>query len=321
MAQPISSLYLYHGPELAGYGFGQGHPFGPDRHDVFIAEAGRRGLFSDSRLVSKKPVSCNESDLGLFHTPSYIDQVKRQSHSGQGFLDHGDTPAFKGIFERACYVVGSVVDAVHHIMSNEVKRAFIPIAGLHHASRRGAAGFCVFNDIGVACEILRRQYSVDTIAYIDIDAHHGDGVYYGFEDDPHIIIVDSHEDGRYLYPGTGTANEIGIGAALGTKLNLPLPPNCDDRQFQDIWKTAREFLAAHPAQFYILQCGADSIGGDPITHLQLSPQTHAGVSREIRQLADQHAQGRFLALGGGGYNRDNIASTWSHVVEQMLHSD
>jgi len=321
MDQSASLLYLFHGPEIASYGFGQGHPFGPDRHDVFINEAKRRGLLNHPALRSMTPVSCDQADLALFHKASYIDQVKRQSFNGEGYLDLGDTPAYKGVFESASFVVGTVVQAVTQIMSGNVNRAFVPIAGLHHARRGGAAGFCVFNDIGVACEVLLRRYQINNIAYIDIDAHHGDGVYYGFEDNPDIVIVDSHEDGRYLYPGTGAANEIGIGAALGTKLNLPLPPDCDDQTFAQLWLGASEFLRAHPAQFYILQCGADSIGGDPITHLRLSPQSHAMVTQQLRQLADQHAQGRFLALGGGGYNRKNIAATWCAVLEQMLHSD
>ena len=318
---PSATLYLYHGPELAGYGFGEGHPFGPDRHDVFIAEAERRGLLARTALKSMPPSLCAESDLLLFHQRAYVDQVKRQSESGQGYLDAGDTPAYKGIYQSACYVVGSVLNAVDQLMNGAVKRAFVPIAGLHHASRQSAAGFCVFNDIGVACEVLRQRYHINTIAYIDIDAHHGDGVYYGFEDNPHIVIVDSHEDGRFLYPGTGAASEQGLGEARGSKLNLPLPPHCDDQQFLPFWQAGDEFLVAHPADFYILQCGADSIAGDPITDLRLSPATHAMVTKRVRELADQHAQGRFLALGGGGYNRDNIAATWCAVVEQMLHSD
>jgi len=257
--------------------------------------------------------------LRLFHEQAYIDRVKRQSISGDGFLDCGDTPAYPGVFESASYVVGSVVHALEQIMQGASKRAFVPIAGLHHASRGGAAGFCVFNDIGVACEMLLQRYGLDKIAYVDIDAHHGDGVYYGFDDNPHIIIADAHEDGRYLYPGSGSADEIGTGIGSGTKLNIPLPPQCDDRQFQRLWQTASEFLSQHPAQFYILQCGADSIAGDPITHLQLSPESHAMVTRQLLELADRHAQGRLLALGGGGYNRDNIAATWCAVVEQLLH--
>lgn len=314
-----SSLLLYQGAQLAGYGFGQGHPFGPDRHDVFIQEAEQRGLLTNRRLQSMPPQSCQESDLALFHEQAYIDRVKRQSVSGEGYLDYADTPAFKGVYEAACYVVGSVLDAVEQLMRGRGPRAFIPIAGLHHASRSGAAGFCVFNDIGVACEVLRLRHGISKIAYIDIDAHHGDGVYYGFDSDPNVFIVDAHEDGRYLYPGTGSVLETGVAAAKGSKLNIPLPPGCEDEHFDQVWTVAESFLEQHPADFYILQCGADSIAGDPITDLRLTPNSHRKVARYLCQLSAKHAQGRLLALGGGGYNRHNIAKTWCGVVEQMLH--
>ena len=114
-------------------------------------------------------------------------------------------------------------------MHGECRRAFVPIAGLHHAARDRAAGFCVFNDCGVAIELLKRA-GLKRIAYVDIDAHHGDGVFYAFEDDPAVIFADLHEDGRYLYPGTGMAEEIGKGAARGMKLNVPLPPGADDQR-------------------------------------------------------------------------------------------
>ena len=133
--------------------------------------------------------------------------------AGACSADDGDTPARPGIFDAASVAVGTTMAAVDAIMQGEAKRAFVPIAGLHHAGRDCAAGFCVFNDCGVAAEYLRAKYGVTRIAYVDIDAHHGDGVFYGFEDDPDLIFADIHEDGRYLYPGTGAVTETGRGPA------------------------------------------------------------------------------------------------------------
>lgn len=311
-------LCLYQGEELAAYGFGQGHPFGLDRHDAFMRELVRQGLDRHENLLFADPQICSEAQLALFHSAEYIAKVKRLSAQGSGFLDCGDTPAYAGVFESASTVVGTVLAAVDNIMRSECHQAFIPIAGLHHARRDIAGGFCVFNDIGVAVEYLRRQYSIQEIAYIDIDAHHGDGVFYAFESDPDLFIVDFHEDGRYLYPGTGAATETGQGVAMGTKLNIPLPSHADDDLFDTLWPGALEFLELHPAQFYILQCGADSISGDPITHLQLSHRTHAKVCKSLLQLAEDNCDGRILALGGGGYNRQNLAHAWCAVVEQLL---
>lgn len=307
---------VYHGEALAAYGFGHGHPFGPDRLDAFWREMMRRGL--DRRCDVAAPVACTEDDLALFHTSEYIARVKHQSKTGEGYLDDGDTPAFRGVFEAASVVVGSVLDGLKNILAGNCRRVFVPIAGLHHARRDGAAGFCVFNDIGVAIEALRKRHGIRRVAYVDIDAHHGDGVFYGFEDDPDLIFADLHEDGRYLYPGTGAADETGTGKAKGTKLNIPMEPGADDSAFRRAWPRVEEFVRAGKPEFIILQAGADSIAGDPITHLQYTPAAHAHAAKSLCALADEFCQGRILATGGGGYNRANLAAAWTGVVEAML---
>ena len=222
------------------------------------------------------------------------------------------------MYEAAATVVGSVLDGLQHILAGDCQRVFVPIAGLHHARRDSAAGFCVFNDIGVLIEALRRRHGIQRLAYVDIDAHHGDGVFYAFEDDPDLILADIHEDGRFLYPGTGAASETGTGKARGTKLNLPLEPGADDVAFHRVWPRVEEFVRAAKPQFIILQAGADSIAGDPITHLRLSPAAHAHAAARLCVLADEFCQGRLMALGGGGYNRANLAAAWSEVLKSML---
>jgi acetoin utilization protein AcuC len=170
----------------------------------------------------------------------------------------------------------------------------------------------------VAIEHLRRTYGMARIAYIDIDAHHGDGVFYGFEDDPDLIFADLHESGESLYPGTGSDGETGRGAAEGTKLNVPLPAGAGEAEFAVVWPRMLAHVERFNPAFFILQCGADSIGGDPITHLNLSSACHARAARELCVLADRVGHGRVLALGGGGYDRPNLARTWNGVVEALL---
>jgi acetoin utilization protein AcuC len=194
----------------------------------------------------------------------------------------------------------------------------VPIAGLHHAARRGAAGFCALNDCGVLVEWLRREHGLQRIAYVDIDAHHGDGLYYGFETDPGLIFADIHEDGRHLYPGTGSDDEIGKGEAKGTKLNLPLMPGADDAAFAPAWQRVLRHLESFAPEFIILQAGADSVAGDPLTHLRFSPAAHARATADLRDLAERLGHGRLLATGGGGYHRPNIASAWNAVVAHLF---
>lgn len=311
-------VLVYRGAALASYGFGDSHPFGLDRHDVFQAELENAGLGDSIEYAAPRRASVD--DLLLFHTAEYVDRVSRQSAEGKGYLDEGDTPAMPGIFDAASDVVGSTLAAVDAVMAGVSRRAFIPIAGLHHAGRDHAAGFCVFNDCAVATEYLRKKHGLQRIAYVDIDAHHGDGVFYGFEDDPDLIFADLHEDGRYLYPGTGAADETGTGRARGTKLNIPLPPGADDTAFAKAWDTVEQYVDHAKPEFILFQCGADSLEGDPITHLRYTEQAHADAATALCVLADKHCNGRIIATGGGGYNRHNLARAWTRVVQSFVEA-
>ncbi|HEX4649848.1 MAG TPA: acetoin utilization protein AcuC [Steroidobacteraceae bacterium] len=315
MARQMSSVAVVLGERLARYGFPDGHPFGTDRHGAFVREFEARGL--DKRVAVLEPRTASDEELRSFHTPAYLEFVRERSESGYGFLDAGDTPAFRGVYEAAACVVGATLNAMETIMQGEARRGFVPIAGLHHASRDRAAGFCVFNDCGVAIELLKRK-GLKRVGYIDIDAHHGDGVFYSFEEDAAVIFADLHEDGRYLYPGTGAREETGRGEAVGTKLNVPLPPGADDELFGRVWPHVIAHLEKYAPEFLILQCGADSLEGDPITHLRFSPRVHGRAARELASLADRLGHGRVLALGGGGYKRENLAQAWTAVVENLL---
>jgi acetoin utilization protein AcuC len=310
-----ASVVLIAGSELAAYGFPDGHPFGTDRYGAFMAELERSAVVP--KIARRPPRLATRAELEYFHTPQYIDRVIRLSKAGAGLLDAGDTPAFPGVYEAAATVVGGTLEALAAIVAGPVRHAFIPIGGLHHATRDGAAGFCVFNDCGVAIEAARRLHGIRRVAYVDIDAHHGDGVFYAFEEDPDVLDADLHEDGRFLYPGTGSRSETGRGAAQGTKLNIPLPPGAGDDTFLKAWDEVERYLDAAKPELILLQCGADSVGGDPITHLRLTAEAHAHAARRLAVLADRYAGGRVLGMGGGGYNRANLARAWTRVVEEL----
>ena len=314
LRQPV--VVVYRGESLARYGFGHGHPFGTDRLAAFWSGLRRQGL--ESRVEAVESVPAAREVIEEFHTSEYVERVIGQSSTGAGYLDYGDTPAFPGVYDAAAHVVGSTLDAVARVVPRAAARAFVPIAGLHHARRDTAGGFCVFNDCGVAIEVLRRSHGIRRVGYVDIDAHHGDGVFYAFEDDPELFVADVHEDGRFLYPGTGWRNESGTGPAAGTKLNIPLQPFADNDRFFEAWSEVLTFLDTARPEFLILQCGADGLADDPITHLSLTTKVHATVARDLCDLADRHCGGRIVALGGGGYDRDNLADAWCEVVRSFL---
>jgi acetoin utilization protein AcuC len=301
---------------LASYNFGEQHPFGPARFDAFNNAFVARGL--DTQVKTCEAITATAEQIEWFHDHAYVEGVKLASLAGIGYLDQGDTPVVPGIYEAAALVAGTTLQAIRLIMQGECRRAFNPIGGLHHARRDRAAGFCVFNDCGIAIEALRQEYQVQRIVYVDIDAHHGDGVFYSYEMDPELIIVDLHEDGHFLYPGTGAVTETGQQEAVGTKLNLPMPMGADDAAFEKAWKAVHGFIVDAKPEFVLLQAGADSMRGDPITHMAYSSRVHARVTTDLCKLADQHCEGRLLALGGGGYNLDNIAAAWCAVVQAMI---
>jgi acetoin utilization protein AcuC len=308
------------GDELAKYGFGNSHPFNNNRMEAFWNRL--EELILDRSLIEVvKPISANEEDILSFHDKLYVNLVKQYSQMGSGYLDGGDTPVFKGIFDAAATVVGSSLKALDEVAEgpNGIRHSFNPIGGLHHAYRGIASGFCVFNDIGIVILRARHKYGLDRVAYVDIDAHHGDGVYYEFESDPLTFIADVHEDGKYLFPGTGSREERGKGKAEGTKLNLPIAPGSTDTEFLKCFSEVEGFIdeVAKP-DLIILQCGADCIESDPLTHLKYSAESHKYASSSLHRLAHKHCKGRIMALGGGGYNLDNIGNAWTNVVQSFI---
>ncbi len=311
----VCGLTVYLGEALGRYHFGEAHPFGPLRYPAFERAFRARGL--DRRCRIATPVMAQEEALLRFHTREYVARARAASRLGVGYLDYGDTPAVKGIYEAAAYVVGSVLDGLAQLLSAGVRRVFVPIAGLHHARRDSAGGFCVFNDCGVAIETAFRVYGLERVAYVDIDAHHGDGVCYAFESDPRVILADLHQDGRTLYPGTGAAHETGKGPAQGTKLNIPMPPGADDRAFLSEWPRVEAHLERFRPELILFQCGVDSLRGDPITAMAYTEKAHAHAAGRLRVLAEALCEGRLLAMGGGGYNLENIETGWNAVVEAL----
>lgn len=304
------------GDALADYHFGEEHPFSSLRHQAFIDGLHQYQL--SEKVDWHSPHQAEINHLKYFHTDDYIQKVQECSKTGNGYIDHGDTPSRIGIFEAASCVVGSVLHMTDLIMQGEYQHGFVPIAGLHHGYRDHCSGFCVFNDCCISIEHLRKKYNLNRILYVDIDAHHGDGILYNYESDSQLFIIDFHQDGRTIYPGTGDADEIGTGPAQGTKRNYPLDKHSNDEKFAALWEDAEAFIHAIKPEFIIFQCGADSMKGDPITDLEFSEKSYQLAARRLCDLAKAYAKNRIIGLGGGGYNMENISKAWPSVIKEMI---
>ncbi|MGD0636446.1 MAG: acetoin utilization protein AcuC [Nitrososphaerales archaeon] len=304
------------GKESELYSFPYPHPMNKSRIELFAD-----WLPSAEGFDVIRPVPATTEDLLLFHTPEYVSLVRESSRLGEGFLDYADTPSFRGVYEASVFPVGSTLDGLGLVLEGRLDHFFNPVGGLHHAREGKAGGFCVFNDAAIAIRRALSLPGIDRVAYVDIDAHHGDGVFYGFESDPRVIIGDIHEDGRSLYPGTGSAGETGAGEAAGTKLNIPLPPGAGDVEFVEAFNRVEEFVGSFRPGLILLQCGADGLRGDPLTHLKYTSAAHAHAARSLHRLAHRVCGGRLLAMGGGGYDPANVRDAWSAVVKEMSDSD
>ena len=292
------------GEQLSGYGWSGDHPFGLDRHGAF-EQAMRKLDFGDAVRFESAPLADMEQ-LERFHSPEYLEFVGRRCEENQGFLDGGDTPARNGLFEAARHVVGAALHATEAIMQGRVGNAFLPIGGLHHAGREHAAGFCVLNDIGVVIETLRAVHGVQRIAYVDIDVHHGDGVFYAYEEDPLLYFADIHEDGRWQYPGTGGENERGRGPGRGSKINLCLQPGEGDSQFLARIRKGRGARSRMRARIHTAAVRRRRIAGRPAGQAELQ-------CRGARSCGEKHVRIGAIRLpgdgswpwAGGGYSREN----------------
>ena len=299
---------LIYSPVMAEYRFASPHPMRPERFTLAVDLMRAWDLLGEGQGRARVivPSLASDADLLLVHSPEYVAAVKdgepsATSDSAHG-IGRGDTPRFADMHAVSALVAGGTVRALEGVIAGEFVRAFNPAGGLHHAHADRAAGFCVYNDCAVA---MARVLAADPelrIAYVDIDAHHGDGVEEVFRARSEVLTVSIHESGRYLYPGTGASGDIGEGAGLGFAVNVPMPPHSGPVEYELAFERVVEpVLHAFAPDLIVAQLGADTYLGDPLTHLALTVRTHTALVSRLVRVADQLCAGRLVATGGGGY--------------------
>jgi len=306
-------IYLYYSDRFSEYNFGPHHPLRPVRLTLTYGLMEDYGLLDGDDVRIVEPPLAGEEELLSVHTPEYLEAVRSEMPNVLFGLGIGDNPVFEGIYDASRLLAGGSIDAAKRIAEEDCS-AFNFAGGLHHAMPDRASGFCIFNDPALAIRVLRERF--DRVLYVDIDAHHGDGVQEIFYRDPNVLTISIHESGRYLFPGTGFAEELGEGPGQGYAVNVPMPPGSGDIAYE------RAFEEIVPPLFekfrpgvVVAQLGADAHYSDPLTDLNLTLSGYGRLVTRIKELKDQYAEGRLLALGGGGYNLGVVPVAWAAALQ------
>ncbi len=294
------------------YNFGQYHPLRPIRVKLTYDLIKSKKILNNEIVRQVPARMASREEILLFHDDRYVKLVEQYSRKGSGLFDMGDTPAFKGCYEATRLVAGASLVASEMVMTNELSHAFNPSGGLHHAHPERASGFCIFNDPAIVIAYLKSRFQVKRLVYLDIDAHHGDGVMYGYYDDASVLDIDFHQDGRSLFPGTGFPDETGERDARGLKINVPLPPSTGDQAYIAAFKKlVPPLIRNYRPEIILVQCGADGHAEDRLAQLRLTTHTYSAIIEEMHHLAHELCDGKFLLYGGGGYTLGNVPRVWT----------
>lgn len=270
------------------------------------------GITDEPNVTVTTARDASDDELQLVHTPEYIEAVKlagtgRRGSWWQYGFGPGDNPIFPRMHESSARVAGASIAAAEALVSGRADHVFNPSGGLHHAMPDRASGFCVYDDPAVAIAWMRRQ-GVGRVAYVDVDAHHGDGPQEIFYDDPQVLTISLHQSGDTLFPGTGSVDEIGGPGAEGMSVNVPLPPLIGDHLWLEAFRgVVPPLLEAFRPEVLVTQLGCDTHCTDPLTNLMMTTGAYFATAQMLHELAHSTASGKWLATGGGGYQ-------WARVV-------
>lgn len=320
LSKPTPPTTVAWDPSLTAYNFGASHPMSPVRLDLTARLAQSLGLLELEHVRVQAPAVATDVELATVHSAEFIEAVRRVSADPtDADVEHGlgteDDPAFAGMHDAAARLAGGSLLGASAILDGSALHVVNFAGGMHHAARGKASGFCIYNDAALAIQRLL-DGGVGKVAYIDVDAHHGDGTESIFWNDPRVLTISLHESGLTLFPGTGFANETGGPGAEGSAVNIALPAGTGDagwlRAFHAV---VPQIVAAFAPGAIVSQHGCDSHRTDPLTHLSISVDAQREAVTAVGQLAERHCEGRWIATGGGGYNITGVVPrSWSHLI-------
>ena len=303
---------IYHN-DYNKYDLGTSHPLISDKPRKSLEFFKEKNIFDYLKIFQAK--KAKEEDILKVHNPRYVERVKQLSKTG-GMLSL-DTPAPKGIYDIALLVTGGTKLAGEKLFKG-FNCAINPLAGFHHASESSSSGFCFFNDIAIVIENLRERYNLERFQIIDLDVHHANGTQEIYYDDPSVLNISFHQDGRTLYPGTGSIEKIGRDSGEGFTVNLPFPPGTGSGDYILAFDTIIPYLTEEfNPQILIYQCGVDTHHSDPLANLCLTYQTYYYLANRIMSLSKKTCN-KLLVLFGGGYNSRSSVISYFNIMCGLL---
>lgn len=315
------AAFVYH-DRLTRHLLSETHVFRPYRLRYTYELLEALGAFSLGNSALVEPRQARVEEALTFHSAAYVEAVaalSRGERLEEAALFNfaaggmGDNPVYAGMYDAALWTTGASLTAAEELLSGRRSVAVNFSGGLHHAMPTHASGFCIFDDPVIAIKHMAAAGA--RVAYVDIDCHHGDGVQIGFFDTDQVLTISLHESGEFLFPGSGFVNEAGIDAGRGYAVNVPLFPYTDDETY--LWafrEVVPPLVQAFRPDVLVTQLGIDTHVLDPITHIRLTVQGYTQVVRELAALSP----GRWLALGGGGYDIGAVMRAWTQAYGVML---
>lgn len=313
----MADVAFIYSDQLSKFEYGDDHPFKPIRARNTLELCNRHGLLHAIGVIRPEPKPVDPSVLALFHDPDYLRQLERANRGEHDLemlaagIGTPDCPVVLGIYDFSLLAVGATMLGVDLVLDGSVGRAFNPVGGFHHAGANHAEGFCYVNDVGVAISHLLDHGK--RVAFVDIDAHHANGVQDGFLADDRVLTISLHQYSPGFYPETGRVTEIGVGRGRGYTVNLPLAPKTDDEVYVEAFaQVVPPLLKAFAPEIVIAEIGADTVISDPLTELRLTSNGYEAVVKSLCELAP-----RMVALGGGGYDLYRTANCWTLAFGAM----
>jgi acetoin utilization protein AcuC len=320
-------IFIY-GPALSSYKLRPDHPLRPERHALTMALLDCLGWLGGPGVTIEAPRPATLSELLTVHSYGYVQAVERAQAMARGSqapadltlygLGTPDVPLFADMHDAAALCTGATMQAMQALLEERAVHACSPAGGHHHAQKSLAAGFCIYNDCAAA--IAAAVAAGRRVAYLDFDAHHGDGVQWLFYEEPMVLTASVHETGEYLFPGTGSPDEIGRGAGEGMSVNIPLSPHSGDKAILDAFdEVMAPAVRAFAPDLLLVQTGVDTHHADPLTDLDATMSLYPQLAQRAHDLAHECCEGRLCVVGGGGYDPADVTPrAWTAFLGTLL---